>query len=97
MSKKGKLRHIHIEANTDGTAHIKVHRAPTPSSTKEAMPYDYEGNDESMSGTPEEAGAHVTRILKDHFGKSGKAANSDDDADDKPQPMKRAFGRPYSK
>lgn len=88
MAKKGKLRHIHIEANTDGTAHIKVHRAPTPGKSDGPMPYDYDSNDESMSGSPEEAGAHVTKILKDHFGKS------DNDADDKPQPMRKAFGRP---
>jgi hypothetical protein len=88
MAKKGKLRHIHIEANTDGTAHIKVHRAPMANETKQAMPYDYEGSDESMSGSPEEAGAHVSRILKEHFGKS------DNDADDKKAPMRKAFGRP---
>jgi hypothetical protein len=88
MAKKGKMKHIHIEPNTDGTAHIKVHRAPPAMQSNQPMPYDYDSNDESMSGSPEEAGANVTKILKQHFGKS------DNDADDKPQPMRKAFGRP---
>ena len=90
-SKKGKLRHIHIEPNSDKTAQVKVHRAPAPRSDKEASsPFDYEGNDESFgAGSPEEAGAHVTRILKEHMGQK----TSDNDADDySSHPMKAAFG-----
>jgi hypothetical protein len=52
----------------------------------------YDANDESASGaTPEEAGAHVTRMLNQHFGKS----KNDNDADDKysKHPAKGAFGR----
>lgn len=87
MAKKGSLRHIHVEPNTDGSAQIKAHHAMA---TGEKMPMDYGSSDESASGaTPEEAGAHVTRILKQHFGKS------DHDADDKykKHPAAPAFGR----
>lgn len=89
-SKKGKLRHIHIEPNSDKTAQVKVHRAPVPSTQKSTMPMDYEGNDESFgAGSPEEAGAHVTRILKEHMGQN----SSDDDSDDEAAPMRGATAR----
>jgi hypothetical protein len=91
MSKKkaGMLRHIHVEPMTDGSASVKAHNK-APSGGGNIPMGDYESNDESASGaTPEEAGAHVTRMLKQHFGKS------DGDGDDKyaKHPAKSAFGR----
>jgi hypothetical protein len=90
-AKKGKLRHIHIEPNSDKTAQVKVHRAPAPRESKDTgSPFDYEGNDESFgAGTPEEAGAHVTRILKENMGQKSSDGDSDDYSS---HPMKAAFG-----
>jgi hypothetical protein len=92
MAKKGSLKHIHIEPMSDGTAHFKAHHEPPMekgSNGQMPMMGGYDANDESGSGTPEEMGAHVTRILKKHFGKS------DNDADDMyaAHPGRKAFGR----
>ena len=87
MSKK--IRHIHIEPHTDGTAHFEAPHEMPDGDGKMPMMGGSSSNMESGSGTPEEMGAHVTRILKKHFGKS------DNDADDKyaAHPGRKAFGR----
>lgn len=95
MAKKSMLRHIHIEPNDDGSAQIHAHRKPMPmksadvKDTSPASPMmDYEGNDEKVgASSPEEAGAHVTRMLKEHFGNKG-ASNPY-----AKHPAKAAFGR----
>lgn len=89
MKRKGTLKHIHVEPMTDGSASVKAHHEMPMESGASPMGA-YGSNDESASGaTPEEAGAHVTRMLKKHFGKS------DNDSDDKyaKHPAKAAFGR----
>lgn len=77
MMKKGGLRHIHVEPMTDGSASVKVH------SNSMGMPSDNDGDESASGATPEEAGAHVTRMLKKHFGKSAKSDH----------PAAKAFGR----
>ena len=87
MSKK--IRHIRIEPHTDGTAHFEAPHEMPDGNAPMGMESSPSQNMESGSGTPEEMGAHVTRILKKHFGKS------DNDADDKyaQHPGRKAFGR----
>jgi hypothetical protein len=90
MARPVKIKHIHIEPHTDGTAHFRApHQEPDGKEGMSPMMGNASQNEESGSGTPEEMGAHVTRILKKHFGKS------DGDADDKysKHPAAGAFGR----
>ena len=89
MAKKsGTLQHIQVEPMTDGSASVKAHHSMPMGEPGGSMAGPYGSNDESASGAnPEEAGAHVTRMLKKHFGKST--------SDDKyaTHPAKAAFGR----
>lgn len=98
--KKGKMQHMHIEPNDNGGAQVKVHRAPMMHANAGSvplgggpMPSAMMGNQDENLGaaTPEEAGAHVTRLLKEHQGQAGGK-------DEMPaSPLKSAFGRSKKK
>ena len=90
MKKTGRLQHIHVEPLDNGGAHLKVRHAMPPMLANQpmsSMGMD-DGEENLGASTPEDAGAHVTRLLKAHQGQTGP---SDNDADN--HPLKAAFGR----
>lgn len=71
--KKGELRHIHIEPLDDGTITSRVSKKPSNTKQKGAWLMD-ESEEKGSHTTPEEAGKHVTEILRQHFAKGAPAA-----------------------
>jgi hypothetical protein len=69
---KGKLRHVRVEPAANG-ALVTVSREPSKMQ-KGAMLYD-SGEERHVHKTADDAGAHVTKLLKEH----GVEGNGPDD------------------
>lgn len=75
--KKGELRHIRIEPADDGSAVLHVHKKQNSAKAQKGPWLSDESEEIHTHPTPEEAGKHVTAILRQHFAKeSPKAADS---------------------
>jgi hypothetical protein len=89
--KKGELRHIHIEPATDGSAVLRLSKKSTEGKNK--GPWLSDSSEETHTHpTPEEAGKHVTEILRQHFHKESPKA-TDSAADKKKWGNKSATGK----
>ncbi len=67
--KKDQLRRIHIEPAKDGTAIGHVHMHVTEGKNKGPWLQDASEEPNTYS-SPEEAGKHVTELLRQHFAKA---------------------------
>jgi hypothetical protein len=89
--KKGQLRHLRIEPAKDGTAIGHVHMHSTEGKNKGPWLQDSSEEPNTYS-SPEEAGKHVTELLRQHFHKDSPKA-TDSAADKKKWGNKSATGK----
>lgn len=73
MVKKGELEHIRVEPTENGGAVTHVHKKMSSGRGKNSGPWLQDDRVEHYShGSHEEAGRHVTSVLKAHHGGGGK-------------------------